>query len=227
MLTIPAYFASPALAAPWGTLEEAAPCEKFASDACQAEIQRRAALCKKDPAMKEKLAADKDSCSNEAANEIIQQQAAAEKKAAADKQKQDAADMQKAREETMKDFVMPKAVGKNAAIEKLIANNFKTLYPDNKILKLLLTDSRDWSIRRTSGIITGREIFATIASKKDDKCELYGTYWVQSHNGRGFSGPLEEHGQGAQVLEEIPCSKVNSTEDRSSRTRKARPKPAK
>lgn len=108
------------------------------------------------------------------------------------------------------DDEIPKAKGHDAAIEKLIASNYVRIYPDWKALKVLLTGSRtSWEIQRApNGNIVSRSIYATILTRKDDKCEVYSTYWEQQYDGKGFSGAVQEHGQGATEETKIDCAKI-------------------
>jgi hypothetical protein len=105
---------------------------------------------------------------------------------------------------------VPKAKGHDAAIEKLIGSNYMRVYPEWKVLKVLLTASRtSWEIQRApNGNIVSRSVYATVVARKADKCELYSTYWEQQHDGKSFSGNVEEHGQGATEQDEIDCDKI-------------------
>lgn len=108
------------------------------------------------------------------------------------------------------DDEIPKAKGHDAAIEKLIASNYVRIYPDWKAVKVLLTGSRtSWEVKRApNGSIVSRSIYATILTRKEDKCEVYSTYWEQQYDGKSFSGEVQEHGQGATEETKIDCAKI-------------------
>jgi hypothetical protein len=105
---------------------------------------------------------------------------------------------------------VPKAKAHNAAIEKLIAANYVRIYPDWKAVKVLLTGLKTtWEIQRAAnGNIVSRSIWATILTRKGDKCEVYSTYWEQQYDGKQFAGDLAEHGAGATEEDTIDCSKI-------------------
>jgi hypothetical protein len=222
-------------AEPWGTPAEAAVCEKDyaahkkwkrhvpainealqhgeVSAPCQAEIEKRGSQCSSDPEMQKII--------NDPAYKITDAAAWCRYRAfwnmanqldvVLEAQQKDAAAAQKAATEKarVEAVVMPKPAGHVPAIEKMVASSYSKIYPDRTLLKVVLDGATEWQIKRSFvGIITGRSIWATIASQKGDKCQVYGTYWEQQHNGKAFSGSLVEHGAGAATYSEILCSKV-------------------
>ncbi len=194
------------------------------SPQCKAEIEKRAKRCMDDPLMRgiyndasnENPHKDPPGyCSYRAFGEIYDQlmnvPVMKEFKAAKAKQAEEKT-AKKAAEEAAKVAAaeMPKASWKNPAIEKMITAAFKRDWTSGeKLLKLFLTGKQGWQIDRNAlGIITGRSVYAAAVYKKGDKCTVHSTYWVQQHDGNGFSGPLEEHGAGAEENANILCAKV-------------------
>jgi hypothetical protein len=221
---------------PWGTAEDAGACEKDyvahknwrrhaksinealkaeqVSAPCKAEIEKRAKQCAddpeiqkviKDPAYKVEDAAGY--CNYRAFNGMaVQLDAVLEKKA----KDADAAQQAAAAEAAVAKAELPKAKGTNAALEKMIRAEIKENWKDGeKLLKIIFDSGTDWEIKRNGlGIITGRQVAASAVYKKDDKCFVYQTYWVQQYNGKTYAGPLEEHGGGGAQKFGILCEKV-------------------
>ncbi len=106
--------------------------------------------------------------------------------------------------------VLPKAKGKNAAIEKMMREEIKTNWKDGEeLLKIIFDSGTEWTINKNGlGVVVSRSIFATAVYKKGERCFVYSTNWVQPAAGKGFAGPLEEHGQGAEIKKGILCEKV-------------------
>jgi hypothetical protein len=212
-------FASPVLADDWGKADEPAVCDHAVTQnqihynaKCQAAIDKMVDPgCINDPAMKDalakagyvdgqntsKLRRDKgkklpqdarDICETEALKRIQKQSADAE----IDKTE------------------MPKSKGQSATIEKMIRDEIKANWRDGEqLLKIVFDSGTEWTVNRNGlGIIISRSIAATAAYKKDDKCTLYSTYWVQQYNGKAFAGSLEEHGGGGAQTKGIRCEKV-------------------
>jgi hypothetical protein len=208
---------APALANDWGKLAEAQVCAdlaKWSGPECQAEIARRTQACLVDDDMQTDLGnvgytpstpndEGKALCKKEATREIQKQLAGAGREKAA------AAAADKEREEALQKRDLPKATAHAPAIEKLVGSTFAKLYPEKKLLKVILDAGADWEIERTPlGGIRARSMWATVVSKKGDQCELYGTYWEQAYHGKGFSGPLVEHGAGGDRNDPILCANV-------------------
>jgi hypothetical protein len=104
---------------------------------------------------------------------------------------------------------LPKAAKKDGALEKQIAAAYKSSYPDNKILGVVLLQ-KDWSPERTNlGVITNRNIQAIVVNKhQDGTCEMHNELWSQEYIGGKFKGKLSQRGAGSQELREILCEKV-------------------
>lgn len=210
-------FAAPALAADWGSATDARACAdlaKWSGPESQGEIAKRTKACLADDDMQMDLGnvgytpstpndEGRALCKKQATKEIQKQLAgaSAEQAAASKAEKEEVAALQ-TREP-------PKPSGRAPAIEKMVTAHFRKLYPEKKLLKIILDGDTQWQVERAAnGAITHRSIWATILSKKGDKCEEYGTYWEQQYNGRTFAGSLEEHSHGAEVQREILCTKI-------------------
>ena len=201
----------------WGTTSEAKVCaelSKWSSPECQAEIAKRTQACLEDGDMQMDLGvtgytpktpndAGKELCKKEASKEIQKQLAAASRENVA------TAKAAKAEQSALQSRELPKAVGRAPAIEQMVTASFRKSYPDKKFLKVVLDQKPNWENQRSAaGVLVSRSVWATVASRKGDKCEIYGTYWEQQHNGKGFAGSLVEHGAGAAAANEILCAKV-------------------
>jgi hypothetical protein len=104
---------------------------------------------------------------------------------------------------------LPKAVKKDAAIEKQVAAAYKASYPDNAILMVIL-QSTDWTTERNNlGAVTNRTFQAIVVNKqKDGSCQLHNEAWSQEYIGNKFTGNLSQRGAGSQTLSGILCEKV-------------------
>lgn len=206
---------------PWGTPEEAKPCEALDSQACKAEISRRAKLCTHDTeetpsfilARKGKSKADGDAAClafcTDAATAAVEDQLAELVQNDAEKKKDEEAHRGK-----MESVELPEAKQHNAKLEQaVIAAYIKGGYKENKVLKVILGDwSSDYE-KDAFGRVTGRDLWATVVNKHPDgKCELFSELWLQYGNGRSFSGPLSERGAGSLETAEILCSKAEKAD---------------
>ena len=193
-----------------------------AAPECQAELDKRAALCLKDPGMVQNLEyyrtnrdaaanwrakllkADPDQgpttiCLGEAFDRLYaQRKRAAEQKAELEKWMAEAAKVE-----------LPKADKKDAALEKQIAAAYKAAYPANTVLMVLL-QQKSWSTERSDyGVITNRNYQAIVVNKHPDgTCQLHNELWMQEYIGGRFKGPLMQRGAGSQELKPILCEKV-------------------
>ena len=173
---------SPAFAeqGPWGTPEEAKPCQaSLDSPACKAEIARRAENCFKDPREEHTIVGGKEKFPNDpakarqyalnfcadVATDILKDQledlAKKEKRAEGDKAKLEAQELPAAR---MHD---PK-------LEKAVAVAYAKDYPDGKVIKVILGEwSSDYE-KDAFGKVTGRDLDATVVNKQPDGgCQLH------------------------------------------------------
>ena len=103
---------------------------------------------------------------------------------------------------------LPTAKMKDAALEKAVAEAYKRDYP-NKVLKVILFGWDEEFEKDALGQVTGRDMAATVVTKlADGTCELHYELWMQSGNGRKFSGPLHARGAGSMETTAINCDKV-------------------
>jgi hypothetical protein len=202
---------------PWGTPEEAKPCEALDSVECKAEIARRAKSCMADPNEADNLAKTREWFPNdkakadaknlewcaEVAKKIIGEQLerAAEQKKAAEKAKSE-----------LEAVEVPTAeMPYEAKLEKAVALAYNKDYQGGKILKIVLQGWSDDYEKDAFGRVTGRDLLATIVNKQPDgKCWLHTELWLQYGNGRSFSGPLSARGSGSLKETEILCSKAEA-----------------
>ena len=104
---------------------------------------------------------------------------------------------------------LPKSEKKNPTVEKQITTAYKSAYPDNTVL-LVIMQSKDWSTERSNfGIITNRNIQAIVVNKdKAGKCWLHNEAWTQEYMKGKFTGPLGQRGAGSQNISGILCDKI-------------------
>jgi hypothetical protein len=222
--------AGPALAAdnPFGTTDELKPCVNDAgfdrvtnwsaeaaksekvSPACVAEVDRRAKICLQDPEEKKtiddpKYSAHKDPLGYCESIVFHRMQAQLSTYAKEQKKAKEEAD-EKAKIAGQK---VPKADMHDAKLEKLIADAYKKNFPDNKILKVIITDKK-WDFERDAlNRITGRDINASVVNKHPDgACEIHSEMWVQQGNGKSYHGPFDERGAGSLEKVGILCENV-------------------
>jgi hypothetical protein len=103
---------------------------------------------------------------------------------------------------------MPKAVQSNPGLETQMKNIWKEIYPDETVLRLVITD-KEWTIEKNeiTGRIDHRWISAAIAVKRPDgDCYIYWISYKQDY-ANGKYGELWKYGVGAN--EKIKCENVN------------------
>jgi hypothetical protein len=177
---------------------------------CVAEVEKRAKVCLTDPDMKKDIdnpklsahSAPERYCTEMAVHGMQEQLAVyneQQKKAKAD------ADS-KAKMASQK---MPKADMHDAKLEKMIADAYKKNFPDNKILKVIITDKK-WDFEKDAlNRVTGRDINASVVNKHPDgACEIHSEMWVQQGSGKSFHGPFDERGAGSLEKVGILCENV-------------------
>ncbi len=210
---------------PFGTPEELKPCledhefkdmhghwssKNKLSPECLAEVDRRAKACLEDPDVKAKISdpntgahANPERYCHETVMFGMRDQ----------KDEYEAAQKNKQREDDAKSKLAtqgpPKADMHNPQLEKAIADAYKKNFPDNKILKVILTD-KNWDYERDAfGHITGRDLNASVINKHPDgSCEIHSEMWVQQGNGKSYKGPFDERGAGSLSKTPILCDRV-------------------
>jgi hypothetical protein len=103
---------------------------------------------------------------------------------------------------------MPKAAQSNPGLETQMKNIWKEIYPDETVLRLVITD-KEWTIEKNeiTGRIDHRWISAAIAVKRPDgNCYIYWISYKQDY-ANGKYGELWKYGVGAN--EKIKCENVN------------------
>jgi hypothetical protein len=105
---------------------------------------------------------------------------------------------------------LPKPEMKNAALEKAIADAYKRDYGD-KVLKVILFGWDEDLEKDDFGQVTGRDMSAVVVTKLENgTCSLHEELWMQSGNGRSFSGPFHARGAGSAQDTPINCAKVET-----------------
>ena len=104
---------------------------------------------------------------------------------------------------------MPKSEKKNPAVEKQIAAAYKSAYPDNAVLGVVM-QSKDWYIERSNfGIITNRYIQAIVLFKeKSGQCGMHNEAWTQQYIKGKFTGAVGQRGAGSQRISGVLCEKI-------------------
>jgi hypothetical protein len=190
-----------------------------ATPECQAELEKRGAVCLADPATVKLLEEARTGTPNWRTkilkedptngpmticlDDVFQRVKRQHERAIQVKAEKAARDAEAAKVE------LPTAEKRDKKLEKQIAAAYKAEYPDNTVLMVLL-QSKGWDTERSDyGVVTNRNIQAIVVNKQPDgSCQLHNEMWMQEYIGGRFKGPLSQRGAGSQRLTPILCEKV-------------------